>query len=161
MTSELNHDDTVEFFQQNIYFGAKPDSIKFFQQGTLPAFDSDGKIILESKTRVSASPNGNGGVFDALAHNENIRSHIKDNKIEYLQVVGVDNVLNKLLDPLQIGMSVAKNLDVNAKSVVKAEAGEKVGVFALKNGKYDLIEYSELGTELAESVDEDGNLLYD
>ena len=57
-------------------------------------------------------------------------------------------------------MSVVKDLDVNAKSVMKEDVGEKVGVFALRNGKYDLIEYSELGPELAESLDDDGNIRF-
>jgi UDP-N-acetylglucosamine/UDP-N-acetylgalactosamine diphosphorylase len=31
MTSNINHKDTVEFFETNNYFGAHPDSIVFFE----------------------------------------------------------------------------------------------------------------------------------
>lgn len=66
MTSSLNHQKTIEFFENNKYFGAPRDAFIFFEQAMIPAIDSEGKIILEDKHLVSMSPNGNGALFDAI-----------------------------------------------------------------------------------------------
>ena len=42
----------------------------------------------------------------------------------------------------------------------KRSPDEKVGVVCKKNGKYDIVEYSELSQEEANKLDEDGNLYF-
>ena len=39
MTSAATHDDTVEFFHEEGFFGLAESQVKFFQQGTMPALD--------------------------------------------------------------------------------------------------------------------------
>ena len=46
------------------------------------------------------------------------------------------------------------------KAVPKREAHEKVGVIGKKQGKYEIIEYSELPLEIAEETLEDGRLKF-
>lgn len=46
-------------------------------------------------------PNGNGGFFQAVATNEDVKKVIKNT--EYVQVIGVDNIINKILDPVFVG----------------------------------------------------------
>lgn len=58
MTSPINHDQTVEFFHQNAYFGLSETNVKFFQQGMLPCLTEDGKIIMETPYKVSMAPDG-------------------------------------------------------------------------------------------------------
>jgi UDP-N-acetylglucosamine/UDP-N-acetylgalactosamine diphosphorylase len=70
-------------------------------------------------------------------------------------------VLNKLLDPLQIGFTATKDLEASLKCCVKRSPDEKVGVVCKKNGKYDIIEYSELPSDLAEKEAEEGGLYYE
>ena len=108
MTSALNHYETIKFFADNQYFGGDKNSFVFFQQSVLPAVDLEGKIIMKSKHELQLSPNGNGALFESIASNYVIENHIKNS--EYVQVIGVDNVLNRLLDPLQIGFTACKNL---------------------------------------------------
>lgn len=64
----------------------------------------EGKILMEDKAKLALSPNGNGALFDAIHKNKTVLNAIK--ATEYVQVIGVDNVLNKLLDPLYIGFAV-------------------------------------------------------
>jgi len=50
MTSRINHDQTVEFFTKNNYFGAKKEKIIFFEQAVLPVISAtDGKILLKER----------------------------------------------------------------------------------------------------------------
>lgn len=66
-----------------------------------------------------------------------------------MQIIGVDNALNKVLDPIQIGFTASEDLLVSCKAVAKDGPFEKVGVIARKNGLYDIVEYSELDDEQA------------
>lgn len=45
-------------------------------------------------------------------------------------MVGIDNVLNKLLDPFFLGYALEYNLKVAAKIIGKRSPDEQMGVFA-------------------------------
>jgi UDP-N-acetylglucosamine/UDP-N-acetylgalactosamine diphosphorylase len=103
-------------------------------------------------------PNGNGALFDSLASNEEVRDHIS--KTDYVQIIGVDNVLNRVLDPVYIGFAVAKRLQAAMKSCVKRDAKEPVGVVVKRRdadtgaAKYDIVEYSEISQSDANAINE-------
>ena len=119
--------------------------------------DLEGKIMMKSPYEVQLSPNGNGALFEAINNNAIIKNHIK--RVKYVQVIGVDNVLNKILDPTHIGFTELHNFDASLKCCVKSSPDEKVGVVLKKNGKYDIVEYSEISQEMAaqQTKDKDGN----
>lgn len=98
MTSFENHDETVAFFKENNYFGGHADSFVFFPQAMLPAVDTNGKIMLQSQSSLKLAPNGNGALFDSLKTNREVQGLIS--LLEYVQIIGVDNALNKVLDPV-------------------------------------------------------------
>jgi UDP-N-acetylglucosamine/UDP-N-acetylgalactosamine diphosphorylase len=56
MTSEHTKEPTLEFFQKFDYFGMKKDNLVVFEQGMLPTFTNDGRIILESTHKISKAP---------------------------------------------------------------------------------------------------------
>jgi len=68
-------------------------------------------------------------------------------EVDYIQVIGVDNILNKLLDPVLIGYATHNKLEAAMKVVIKTDPKESVGVVAKKNGHYDIVEYSEISSE--------------
>lgn len=66
MTSNINYQDTVTFFEAHDYFGYNPAYVHFFVQELNPATDFNGKILLKSKYELALSPNGNGGWFSSM-----------------------------------------------------------------------------------------------
>ena len=56
MTSEHTKEATENFFMKNDYFGLQKENIVLFEQGLLPCFAFDGKIILDSKSKVAQAP---------------------------------------------------------------------------------------------------------
>lgn len=56
MTSEHTKEPTLEFFQNHNFFGLRKDNLVVFEQGMLPAFTFDGRIILEKKGKIAKAP---------------------------------------------------------------------------------------------------------
>ena len=110
MTSEHTKKPTEEFFAKHDYFGSRKDKIIFFEQRMIPCFDFEGKIILETPTKISRAPDGNGGLYWALK-NEGILEHMEQKNVQYLHVYCVDNVLVKVADPVFMGYCIEKGAE--------------------------------------------------
>jgi len=159
MTSNATHTATVDFFTKNNYFGLPKQDVFFFTQDELPAFSSDGKIVMASKHSIAMAPNGNGGIYRAL----NVSGALDDMKsrgVDHLHVFGVDNVLVKVCDPSFVGYSALKNLSCANKVTLRVDPKEKVGTMCLRNGMPSVVEYSEISVELSSKKGEDGQLLF-
>ena len=159
MTSEKNHEDTTAFFQENNYFGYNKDYVYFFVQEMAPSVSYEGKIYMEGKAKLSTSPNGNGGWFSSLAK-AGLLQKINDLGVEWLNVFAVDNVLQKMADPVFVGATIEAQCVCGAKVVAKAEPNERVGVLCLEDGKPSIVEYYEMTEEMIHSKDANGTLLY-
>ena len=66
MTSGPTRAPTEAFFREHAFFGLDPANVVFFEQGTLPCVCNDGKILLDTPSRVATAPDGNGGIYAAL-----------------------------------------------------------------------------------------------
>ncbi len=159
MTSDKNHTKTVNFFKEHNYFGYKEEYVKFFMQEMAPATDYDGKVYMESKCKISNSPNGNGGWFSSMKK-WGILDIIHSEGIEYLNVFAVDNVLQRIADPCFVGAVIDEGVEAGAKVVKKAAPDEKVGVMCLEDGKPSVIEYYELTDELMNTLNDKGERVY-
>ncbi len=159
MTSEKNHDKTVEFLKSKSYFGYDPNMIWFFKQDMAPAVDYDGKLFLEAKGRISTSPNGNGGWFSSM-EKAGLTEKLHEMGIEWLNIFAVDNVLQRIADPCFVGATISFRSACGSKVVKKASPDEKVGVMCLEDGKPSIVEYYELTDELREAKDEKGEPAY-
>lgn len=159
MTSEKNHDDTVEFFEKMGYFGYNSEFVRFFIQDMAPSVDFSGKIYMEDKGRISMSPNGNGGWFSSLLR-AGLMEDIKEKGVEWLNVFAVDNVLQRIADPLFIGAVIESGMQSGSKVVSKADPDERVGVLCLEDGMPSIVEYYEMTDEMRTLRDENGDLSY-
>ena len=158
MTSEENNEDTIEFFKKNKYFGYEK-NVHFFVQGQLPMVDTEGKILIGENGLIKEAADGHGGVYESLVKSKMI-DKMKELGVEWVFIGGVDNCLVRMVDPVLMGLAIYKNVTGAGKSVVKANPKEKVGVFCRKNGRPNVIEYSEITDEMAEARDAAGELLY-
>lgn len=59
----------------------------------------------------------------------------------------------KVADPVFLGFAASKDVDIATKVVRKRGAKESVGLILLKNGKPDVVEYSEIDSDTAEAKD--------
>lgn len=159
MTSEKNNEDTVNFFKEKNYFGYNSEYIDFFVQDMAPSVDFNGKIYLESKSRISLSPNGNGGWFSSIVR-AGLLDKLKANGVEWLNVFAVDNVLQRIADPAFIGAVIKSGSQSGSKVVAKANPEERVGAMCLENGRPSIIEYYELTDKMAHQRMDDGKLAY-
>ena len=159
MTSDATHERTQTFFEERSYFGLQPEQVRFFKQGRMPALDSDGKMLLATKGSLCMSPDGNGGIYPAL-EGSGALGFLAGRGVSWVQVFSVDNILIKAADPVYYGFCEERGCDASAKTAIKADASEAVGVFACRGGAYGVIEYSEIGRERSELTDSKGGLLY-
>ena len=160
MTSEATDAATEAFFVKHNYFGLDKSSIKFFEQGRYPAMLEDGKIAMKSNKEIQLSPNGNGGIYEAVARND-VLGDFDKRGIEYVFIYGVDNIAIRICDPAFVGLMKEQDGDCGVKVVPKDYPSERVGVVALRNDLPSVVEYSELDKHTAEKVDpETGKLLF-
>jgi len=159
MTSASTVEPTVQFFSQHNYFGLDESNVFIFQQGTLPCFTLDGKIILGEKWALSRAPDGNGGLYRAL-RNEGVLADMKLKGIKYIQLYCVDNVLVKVGDPVFMGYCLSKGAECANKVVRKGFPTEAVGITCKVEDHYQVVEYSEITQKSAEKRNKDGSLVY-
>jgi UDP-N-acetylglucosamine/UDP-N-acetylgalactosamine diphosphorylase len=159
MTSASTVKPTTDFFKKHNYFGLEPTNVVVFQQGTLPCFTFDGKIIMDTKYAIAKAPDGNGGLYRALKV-DGILGDMNRRGIEYIQLYCVDNALVRVGDPVFTGYCISKNAECGNKVVAKGFPSEAVGITCKVDGEYHVVEYSEITSKSSERRNSDGNLTY-
>ena len=159
MTSPINRAATEEFFRRKNFFGLDAKEVFFFTQGTMPAFGSDGKLLMSSKSSLALSPDGHGGTLLALRRSGAL-DKMKQDGTEVVSYFQVDNPLVPVISPRFAGLLDLENAEVGAIVLAKTGPFEKLGNFCITGGRTAIIEYSDLPNELAEKRNADGSLVY-
>ena len=134
-----------------------PDDVRVFCQGTMPALDHNGKILLAEKGEISLAPDGHGGMLAALA-DSGCLDHAEERGVEHLFYGQIDNPLIQICDPKLIGYHLLSHSEMTTQVVEKAGPVEKVGNVVSIDGQVQIIEYSDLPDDVAERRDDDGSL---
>ena len=157
MTSRSNDKATRDFFIANDYFGLNKNDVMFFVQGMWPVLDETGSVIQDRPGSVFMSPDGHGGILDALLVS-GMFDDMKRRGIESLFYFQVDNPLVEIADPNFIGAHLDHNSEISIKVCAKRDAQEGLGVVVMKGSHNAIVEYTELTTEQKEERLPDGSL---
>ena len=146
MTSEANNAATVRCFEEHGYFGLDPKDVFFFTQGMWPGMTKEGKIILDAPGHVFMSPDGHGGLLAALKRSGAL-DDMKRRGIKSVFFFQVDNPLVEIADPAFVGYHVLERSEYSLKLCAKRDPFEKVGMPMLVDGRYRMVEYTEMTKE--------------
>jgi len=159
MTSLANEAATREVFVREGFFGLRREDVFFFRQDMLPALDSGGRVLFESRDRLFLAPNGHGGSLLGLARSGAL-ADMRARGVEVLSYFQVDNPLVRPADPLFLGLHAQAGAEMSSKVVDKRDARERVGVIGRIDGALGCIEYSDLPGELREAREPGGRLRF-
>lgn len=159
MTSDINDAPTRAFFKKHNYFGYNQADIFFFPQGMMPAFATDGTMLLAETSSLALSPDGHGGSLRAIQKSGAL-ADMKRRGVEHLSYFQVDNPIVQCIDPLFLGLHAIKQSEMSSKTIGKSGPKEKVGNFCIADGVLQVIEYSDLPDSFATQKNEDGSLKF-
>ena len=157
MTSPPTHDESSQFLSENNYFGYGQDDVKLFCQGVMPAVDANGKLLLEEKHRIFASPDGHGGTLAALDRSGCL-ADMQQRGIKYVFYGQVDNPLIQVCEPALIGYHILQQSEMTSQVIRKNDPLQKVGNVVSVEGVVQVIEYSDLPEQYARETNDDGSL---
>ena len=159
MTSDKNHEATVGFMKEHDSFGYPSDMIFYFKQEMAPATGYDRKVLMEDRGVIASSPNGNGGWYISMKRS-GVADRLKEMGVEWLNLFSVDNVLQRIADPVFVGGCILNGVVSGAKVVRKAYRDEKVGSICLEDGHPSIVEYYDMTPELLDAVNAKGEPAY-
>ena len=126
----------------------------------MPVIDSrSGQILLQSPHAISVSPNGHGGVIEALVVDKLLDKY-QQAGIEHLFFGQIDNPLSPTCCPELIGFHSLTNSAVTLQAIAKQGAQDKTGNIVQIDDRIQMIEYTEMPTQLAEQTSPDGELSF-
>jgi UDP-N-acetylglucosamine/UDP-N-acetylgalactosamine diphosphorylase len=144
MTSPATHEATIANLRASENFGLPAEDLRVFCQGTMPAVDArTGRLLLEEKHRLALSPDGHGGMLQALAASGCL-ADIRARGVRQLFYCQVDNPLVEMCSPEFLGYHLLSNSELSTQVVAKRTARDKLGNVVSIDGKLRIIEYSDL-----------------
>ena len=143
MTSPLNHVGTVQYLEDNAYFGLDPKTISIFQQGMIEVSDEEGYVFFDRPGQLAQAPSGNG---HALYHfyQSGVWAKWQTAGIEVVQVLPIDNPLADPFDAELLGVHESSGVELVLKCIKRDDPEEKLGVIGVEEGLLTIREYSEL-----------------
>ncbi|MBU6446996.1 MAG: UTP--glucose-1-phosphate uridylyltransferase, partial [Verrucomicrobia bacterium] len=130
MTSPLNHEATVAYFQKHHFFNL---DIHFFQQEMAQTLDE------HKQPTGPLAPNGNGSVFRSFVK-AGLADKFAKRGIDCVTIHYIDNLLGRPLDPkLLEGLE-----EVTIQCIQREKEDRSMGVLVEREGRFEIVEYTEL-----------------
>ncbi|HEY5235491.1 MAG TPA: UTP--glucose-1-phosphate uridylyltransferase, partial [Rhabdochlamydiaceae bacterium] len=133
----------AEYLLKNDYFGLNASQVHLLMQDSAPFVNDEGNWIEESPGCFAAGPDGNGHSLKKLMES-GIGKRWKEQGIESLIVLPIDNPLADPFDAALCGEHALKNREATLKAIKRSDPAEKVGVIVSREGSIAVQEYSEL-----------------
>lgn len=157
MTAPDNDEESRSFFQIHHYFGLDPTQVAFFVQETLPFLDSKGHLFLQTPCQLAEGSNGNGNSLHSFAQSD-VFNQWKQQGVEYMHVILVDNPLADPFDAELLGFHSDQGAEITLKCTEKMKSEEKVGLLVKQDNNCRVVEYSEISDQEKEAKRLDGRL---
>lgn len=159
MTSSDQLDNTIQFFQDHGNFGLEEGQFHFFAQDNHPFLDDEGLTFLGPNGEIASGPDGNAASIKHF-YERGIWQRWKELGIEYVTYQHIDNPLADPFDAELVGFHFRHGDDLIIKCIERENPLEKLGVVLLKDGKLEVIEYTEISDGVREAKDLTGRLIY-
>ncbi len=153
MTSPETDGLTRTYFDQQQHFGLDPGQVVLFQQGTRPVVEiGTGRVLLSEPGRVATSPDGHGGLLEAMRRAE-LFGWLGDRGVDSLFYHQVDNPAVLPPDPLLVGWHHLRGSQMTTRVVSRRTAEERMGVVLSVAGRTRIVEYIDLPQSVAAAGD--------
>ncbi len=154
MTSSVTDAETRSFFARHQSFGLE---VRFARQRDAPCVDFAGQPLRAAPGRMLTAPDGHGGMLCAL-RDAGLLEQLAARGIRALAYQQVDNPLARMAEPLLLGFLATHGAEVASKVVRKARPDERLGTPGLREGRIQVVEYTELAPAVAAARGPDGEL---
>jgi UDP-N-acetylglucosamine pyrophosphorylase len=144
MTSKLNHQDTISFFEERHFFGHS--NTTFFSQDTLPLLDEDGRWFWAAPGKIAEGPDGNGSVFKAFALSGMLQQFERWG-IECISIFPVDNPMAQPLDAFFASFHEQEDADLSFKCIEVTHSDEPMGRLVKTEEGLNIVEFAELSEQ--------------
>jgi len=150
MTSQLNHEETIKYFEEKRHFGKK---LFFFQQSNLPMLDEKKRPFgLEGA-------DGNGSFYSSFVRS-GVANGFSKLGVKTVTITPVDNALADPLDARWLTFHRKTFSDVTIRGVERSFVDESMGVLVEREGTTCVLEYSEMDPDQMREQTEEGKLRY-
>lgn len=143
MTSPGNHQETLDYFLENRFFGLDAQQIDFFMQDDLPFLDQKGDMFLKSPEAIARGPSGNGTALKYFFES-GLWEKWDRKGVKYLNFSMIDNPLADPFDAELLGYHAAHGYDVTIKCVRRDDPSENLGVIVRSGDHVRVVEYTEM-----------------
>lgn len=116
------------FLQENNFFGFPKENLHLMGQKTFP-FEKEGSWFLETKNRIAAAPNGNGGLFESAGF-ETFLTSCNTLSIERTVVLPIDNPFLFPIPHALVGRHRFTEPDITCSAIPRDTSHQKMGCFA-------------------------------
>lgn len=132
MTSKLTHRTIIEHFEAHRNYGLLSRDLFFFQQPLMPVVHIDGHLLPQSLGgEFAQAPGGTGQVFSAMVSSSALEQ-MRDRGVDSVHVVGIDNAMTRVCDPVYIGFCREVDVDCACKTVARVRPDDDLELFCLR-----------------------------